>query len=378
MRGALPIGTLSYWFGPASVNVRIATQSGAATAPPFEGVTVRRPKYWPLAALLAASTVTLSVADWPAPSVTEDGETDATTPVLAPTVTAALAVKVWLALPTFVSVTAIVFDCPDSGSILRKDSVAGSSTALVAVAAARLITPPPMFCGLVVPSRASRVAVSTSALLTIAGVQSGCSCTSSADEPATCGVAMLVPWNISNPPCRTDEYTFTPGAQTSGLISSRLAGPRLEKPARKFWLFVRTSRSVAPFAVAFCPASARIAARSARPTITPEIVGWFAVPSCAIAVGSPATLFTTTAPTAPALCALRIFVENVQVPRSSTTMLPAKGVPVTATQALVAPAESAGLFQFARGAVTAGLKLPKSPTAAPNVVAATMIGTPKK
>src|SRR6266851_542993 len=90
-------------------------------------------------------------------------------------------------------------------------------------------------------------------------------------------------------------------------------------------------------------------------------------------LGSPATLFTTTAPTAPALCALRIFVENVQVPRSSTTMLPAKGVPVTATQALVAPAESAGLLQFASGAVTAGLKLPKAPTAAPNVVAATMI-----
>src|SRR3989449_11768212 len=170
--------------------------------------------------------------------------------------------------------------------------------------------------------------------LPISGVQSGCSCTSSADEPATCGVAMLVPWNMAKPLPGTDEKTFTPGAQTSGLISSRLAGPRLEKPARKFWLFVRTSMSVAPFAVAFCPASARIAARSPSPTITPEIVGWFSVPSCPIAVGSPATLFTTTAPTAPALCAFRIFVENVQVPRSSTTMLPAKALPVTAAYAL--------------------------------------------
>ena len=136
--------------------------------------------------------------------------------------------------------------------------------------------------------------------------------------------------------------------------------------------------TVAPFTVAFCPASARIAGRSLSPTITPEIVGWFAVPSCPIAIGSPATLFTTTTPAAPALCAFRIFVENVQVPRSSTTMLPAKGVPVTAAQALVAPAESAGLLQFASGAVTAGLKLLKSPTAAANVVAATMIGIPKK
>src|SRR5437879_12398276 len=79
----------------------------------------------------------------------------------------------------------MVFHCPDSGSILRNDSVAGSRTALVVAAAARLITPPPMFCGLVVPRLAARVGVSISALLTIAGVQSGRSCTSSADEPDT-------------------------------------------------------------------------------------------------------------------------------------------------------------------------------------------------
>src|SRR2546422_710906 len=111
----------------------------------------------------------------------------------------------------------MVFDCPDSGSILRNDSVAGSRTALVDVAAARLITPPPMFCGLVVPRLAARVAVSTSALLTIAGVQSGCSCTSSADEPATCGVAMLVPWNMAKRLPRTDDKTFTPRCADVGL-----------------------------------------------------------------------------------------------------------------------------------------------------------------
>src|SRR6266571_5648314 len=82
----------SHCSGPASVNVRIATQSGAATAAPAAGVTVRRPQYWPLAAALSALTVTFSVADSPAPSVTEAGDTEAATPVLAPTVTAALAV----------------------------------------------------------------------------------------------------------------------------------------------------------------------------------------------------------------------------------------------------------------------------------------------
>src|SRR6266571_9100719 len=82
----------SYCSGPASVNVRIATQSGAATAAPVAGVTVRRPQYWPLAAALPALTVTFSVADSPAPSVTEAGDTEAATPVLAPTVTAAVAV----------------------------------------------------------------------------------------------------------------------------------------------------------------------------------------------------------------------------------------------------------------------------------------------
>src|SRR6266702_1040392 len=78
--------------GPASTKVRTANHSGAATAAPLAGVTVRRPQYWPLAAALSALTVTFSVADSPAPSITEAGDTEAATPVLAPTVTAAVAV----------------------------------------------------------------------------------------------------------------------------------------------------------------------------------------------------------------------------------------------------------------------------------------------
>src|SRR6266849_986515 len=167
MLGALSTTPNCYWFGPASVNVRIPTQSGAARTGPLAGVTVRRPHHWPVAADLAASIVTFTVADWPAASVTEAGETEARTApsgvggTVAFAVTAALAVKVCVELLTFVSVTAMVFDCPDPGSILRKDSVAGSSTALVAVAAARLITPAPMFCGLVgraVPSHRNGIA----------------------------------------------------------------------------------------------------------------------------------------------------------------------------------------------------------------------------
>src|SRR5258708_11113627 len=196
----------------------------------------------------------------------------------------------------------MVFDCPDSGSILRNDSVAGSRTALVVVAAARLITPPPMFCGLVVPRLAARVAVSTSALLTIAGVQSGCSCASSADEPATCGVAMLVPWNMAKRLPGTDDKTFTPGAQTSGLISSRLVGPRLEKPARKFWLFVRTSANDVPFAVALAlvAAALRMAPRSFCASITADVAGWTADPSFPIAARAPGALVTPPTAGAPA------------------------------------------------------------------------------
>jgi hypothetical protein len=58
------------------------------------------------------------------------------------------------------------------------------------------------------------------------------------------------------------------------------------------------------------------------PSIAAGIVGWSAVPSDPIAVGSPATLLTTRTPTAPAVCAFLIFVENVQTPRSISAILP--------------------------------------------------------
>ena len=65
------------------------------------------------------------------------------------------------------------------------------------------------------------------------------------------------------------------------------------------------------------------------------MVGWAAVPSCPIAVASPATLFTTTTPTAPAVCALRIFVENVQAPREINAILPVRLPAGSAEQAVL-------------------------------------------
>src|ERR1700704_6134715 len=86
------------------------------------------------------------------------------------------------------------------------------------------------------------LAVLTSADLICCGDQSGCSCFSRAAEPATCGVAIEVPWKnakqggLEQELIRIELYTFTPGATTSGLISARSfvpmnAGPLLEKPA---------------------------------------------------------------------------------------------------------------------------------------------------
>ena len=240
-------------------------------------------------------------------------------------VSAAAAAYVCVVPKTLVIVTSIVFDRPDSGSILRNESTDGLSDAVTVVAAARFTIPPPRFCGFDVPSAAGRAADVTSALFTMAGVQSGCSCSSSAAEPATWGVAMLVPENSANFPPRIDENTFTPGAVTSGLMSSRFAGPRLEKPARMLPFVVTISLSTLPSALAVvaAAAAARIAPRSEIASMTAGIVGWSAVPSLPIAIGSPATLFTTSTPAAPAFCALRIFVENVHVPRSITTIWPA-------------------------------------------------------
>ena len=66
-------------------------------------------------------------------------------------------------------------------------------------AAARSILPEPLTIGLLSPAPVEklftgRCAELTSADLICSGDQVGCSCIRRAAEPATCGVAMLVPW----------------------------------------------------------------------------------------------------------------------------------------------------------------------------------------
>src|SRR5919106_6941025 len=137
---------------------------------------------------------------------------------------------------------------------------------------------------------------------------------------------MLVPWKYANAPSNTDEYTFTPGAATSGLIRAvNGVGPRLEKPAMMSAFAVMNSCGFVPSTVAV--PDGLIEFPSLLPSIAAGIVG-NSSPSCAIAVGSPATLFTISTPTAPAAWAFRTFVENVQTPRSINAILPVRAVEI--------------------------------------------------
>ena len=78
------------------------------------------------------------------------------------------------------------------------------------------------------------------------------------------------------------------------------------------------------------------AALLARATMYAGIVGWFGVPSWPIAVASPATLFTTSVAMAPAVSALRILTEKVQVPREISAIFAGEAAArASAVQALL-------------------------------------------
>src|SRR6266540_3271749 len=95
-------------------------------------------------------------------------------------------------------------------------------------------------------------------------------------------------------------------------------------------------------------------------------VGRLAVPSCAIAVGSPATLFTTRTATAPAFWALRIFVENVHVPREMSAIFPVRLPAASAEQAVLSvPVAEVPPRTTPNGAVRSAETVAKSPAAAP-------------
>src|SRR5215467_15039943 len=100
------------------------------------------------------------------------------------------------------------------------------SVAVTCVTAPRSIRPPPRSIGfgsgvLLELDPTGLFAVFSNADFTCNGVHVGCSCLMSAAEPATCGVAMLVPWKKAKQGGEAQDvlsielYTLTPGAVTS-------------------------------------------------------------------------------------------------------------------------------------------------------------------
>src|SRR5919202_299865 len=104
-------------------------------------------------------------------------------------------------------------------------------------------------------------------------------------------------------------------------------------------------------------------------------VGWSGVPSPAIATGSPWTLLATSTATAPAVCALRIFVEKVHVPREISAILPVRLPAGRAAQARLSELPES---TTPSGAVRSAETVAKSPEAAPNVAPPTTTGAPIK
>src|SRR5678815_879554 len=119
---------------------------------------------------------------------------------------------------------------------------AGSIHVVASAATERFSRPPPCnvgptSCVPVIASLTTKSARLTSADLICAGVQSLCSCRSTAAEPAMCGVDIEVPWKNAQPepspgqpaglPTHVIELrTFTPTDVTSGLAAkSTFVGP---------------------------------------------------------------------------------------------------------------------------------------------------------
>src|SRR5207237_7814104 len=98
-------------------------------------------------------------------------------------------------------------------------------------------------------------------------------------------------------------------------------------------------------------------------------------PSVPIAVGSPATLLTTSTATAPAFCALRILVENVQVPREMSAIFPLSEPAASAVQAVLRAVPE---VTTPKGAVRSVFTVAQSSAAAPNTRPPVVTGAPTK
>src|SRR5919198_1168167 len=218
-----------------------------------------------------------------------------------------------------------------------KLAATGSIHVVASAATERFSRPAPCAVGPTscVPVTASVITKSawlTSADLTCAGDQDGLRLSSTAADPAMCGVDMEVPLKKAQPvpspgqvsglPTHVMELrTLTPTEVKSGFTAKSTAvGPWLLKPARISWLGVMNSWNVASADAVVAPD-----ARRSAPSFLPIMTAGRSSPpspSLAMAVGSPATLLITTTPTAPAAIALRTLVLKVHVPRSTITSLP--------------------------------------------------------
>src|SRR5207249_5521217 len=192
---------------------------------------------------------------------------------------------------------------------LPKLAETGSSHVVASAATERFSRPAPwavgpMSCVPVNESLTTKSARFTSADLTSAGDQSLCNCSSTAAEPAMCGVDMDVPLKKAQPvpspgqvsglPTHVIELrTLTPTDVRSGLTAkSTPVGPWLLKPAKMSLLGVMNSWNVASAEAVVAP-DARSAAPSFMPIMTAGRLS--SKPAVLpIAVGSPATLLTTT------------------------------------------------------------------------------------
>src|SRR5690242_12050769 len=235
--------------------------------------------------------------------------------------------------------------------------------------------------GLAVRRSTPRTAVFTIAERMSAADQSGCSPRRKAAVPARCGVAIEVPWKnakhggVAQNACGIDESTFTPGATTSGFTrKSTSVGPWLLKDAMMSELGVVKYCCTAAMVVVV-PPTARSACPSTSETPYAGMVGWFAVPSVAIAAPSPPMLFATSTAAAPAAWALRIFVEKLHAPRETSAICPVR---------LVASAEHAVESPFvvpattASGAVRSAVTVAKSPAMPGYVDPAAVMGVPTR
>src|SRR4051794_10790385 len=266
-------------------------------------------------------------------------------------------VNAWLAPDVFARWMRSVVGVVCEPLILPNEADTGVAKIVAEAASVRSSRPAPCAIGptFEAPELASlttRSAVLTRADLTIAGVQVGWMSSSTAAEPARCGVAIDVPLrnsHVCSPPQvvpagarlqAIELRTLTPTDVTSGLIArSTFVGPMLLKLARMSPLVVTMSAKFAGTdAVVAC--EARSAAASSRPTMT---AGRSSAKPAVLAMptGSPATLLTMSTPRAPAVFALATFWLNAQVPRLMIASLPAAAV---GTLAQPSPATSKSVY----------------------------------